>query len=363
MSIILFIIILGALVFVHELGHFLIAKASGVRVDEFGLGFPPRITSITRGETRYSINAIPFGGFVRIFGENPEDALESPEDADRSFTSKSRWKQAAILVAGVTFNIIFAWLLISLGFMIGQPTPVSYEGPGQVVDPQVIIVQTAPDSPAQRSGIQAGDVITAVSTENAQLDSITPQGISAFIAEHQDGPVTLSYKRGDEMSSVELTPEEGIVEGQKVVGVSFDMIGTLQLSFLPALVEGLITTVDLTGLIAVELGSFLGGLFVGEGDLSQVTGPVGIVGLVGDASALGLVHLLSFTAIISIHLAIINMIPFPALDGGRLLFVAIEAVIRRPVPVKIFQYTNSIGFVLLIVLMILVTYSDIVKLL
>jgi len=362
MTILLFIIILGALVFVHELGHFLVAKLSGTRVDEFGLGFPPRIASVTYGETRYSLNLVPFGGFVKIYGENPEE-VEEGLDVGRSFTDRSKWWQAAILVAGVTFNMIFAWILISAGFMIGQPTPLAYDGPGQVVNPELVILGTFPDSPAQDAGLQAGDVITGVSAGEQALSEISDDTVSAFINEQQDELVVIEYYRGEELLSAELTPVSGLVEGKKAVGVSFDMIGTLQLGPIAALSEGFSTTINLTKTIFTELSKFFGSIFIGEGDLSQVTGPVGIVGLVGDASRLGFVHILSFTAIISIHLAIINMIPFPALDGGRLLFVVIEAIIRRPVPMKIFQYTNAIGFFLLIGLMIVVTFSDIAKLL
>jgi len=359
MTFIVFIVILSSLVFVHEFGHFLIAKLSGTRVDEFGIGFPPRIASFKKGETRYSINIVPFGGFVRIYGENPE---EVEDDLERSFTSKSKWWQVAILIAGVVFNVIFAWLLISFGFIIGQPIPVDYQGPGKIENPQVVVLGTFPDSPAVQAGIKIGDTIRGVSSGSDSLPEVSDLAISRFIQEHQNNEIQIEYSRGSEKLTTKLTPQEGIVEGQKVVGLSFDMIGTLKLSFFPALWQGLVTTLDLTKVIAVELSKFFGNIFIGQGDLSQVTGPVGIVSLVGDASRLGLVHLLSFTAIISIHLAIINLIPFPALDGGRILFVAIEAILKKPISVKIFQYANLIGFVLLILLMIIVTYSDIVKL-
>lgn len=361
MSILLFLIILGALVFVHELGHFLIAKLSGTRVDEFGIGFPPRLVSVKYGETRYSLNLVPFGGFVKIYGEDPEEVKEG-KDAGRSFIDKSKWWQAAILVAGVTFNMIFAWLLISVGFMMGQPTPADYEGPGQVVDSQLVILGTIPGSPAGEADLQPGDVITAVSTEGSVLQDITDEATVEFIGNNQDETIFLEYSRGGEILNAELQPIAGITDDKKVLGVSFDMIGYLQLGPINSLIEGFTTTIDLTGTIFIELMRFFGQLFIGSADLSQVAGPVGIVGLVGDASQLGLVHLLSFTAIISIHLAIINMVPFPALDGGRLLFVAIEAVTRRPVPVKVFQYTNAVGFFILILLMILVTFSDIARL-
>lgn len=359
MTIILFVIILGVLVFVHELGHFLLAKLSGIRVDEFGLGFPPKIASFKKGETVYSINIVPFGGFVRIHGENLE---EVEEDVDRSFSSKNRWWQAAILVAGVTFNLIFAWALISIGFMIGQPTSVDYVGFGEVKDPEVVVVQTFPESPAFEGGIKIGDVIKGVSANDQELETVSDVSISEFIKNNQDSVIEIEHQRGQELLVTNVTPKEGIIEDQKVIGLSFDMIGTLKLAPHMAILEGLISTIDLTKLVTVELGKFFGNIIIGEGDFSGVAGPVGIVSLVGDASRLGLVHILSFTAIISIHLAIINMVPFPALDGGRLLFVAIEGVTRKTIPPKVFQYVNLIGFAILILLMIVVTYVDISRL-
>ncbi len=363
MSIIWFIVIIVVLILVHEIGHFLAAKLSGIRVDEFGIGFPPRIWGKKFGETIYSINWIPFGGFVKIFGESPDsESIEGP-DNKRSFVNKPKWIQAIVLVAGVTFNVIFAWLLISVGFMSGMPTPVDYASAGEVEDAKLTITIVQPESPAEEAGIQSGDVITALRAGENTLGEITPSGVSSFVEANGESDLVVSYIRGEEVGEVVVSPAGGFIEGKKAIGISMDMIGTLTLSPIGALIEGAKTTYNLTGLVAVGLWDFISASFTGQANLNQVSGPVGIVGLVGDASALGFVYLLSFTAIISIHLAIINLVPFPALDGGRLLFVLIEKIKGSPISPKVANMANGVGFVILILLMVVITFSDIAKLL
>jgi len=361
-SIIIFIIVLAILVFVHELGHFIAAKKSGIKVSEFGIGFPPRLWSKQKGETLYSINAIPFGGYVKIFGENPdEESVSGPEKA-RSFVNKPRHIQALVLVAGVFFNILFAWLLISLGYMVGLPTPESHGGQGIVDNAQLVITTVSPSSPAFEAGIKVGDVVReAVSEGKYALDEFSPQALSNFIEAHGKDGITLGINRGAEVLSVDVLGREGVVPGRVAIGVSMDMIGTLRLPVHLAIYEGARDTVRLTYATIVSLGIFIGQAFIGQGDLSQVTGPVGIVSLVGDVTTLGFVYLLSFTAIISINLAVINLMPFPALDGGRLLFVAIEAIRRKSISPKIANALNGVGFALLILLMIVVTVHDVFR--
>ncbi len=368
MSIIIFIIILAVLILVHELGHFIVAKLSGIRVDEFGIGYPPRAATLfTWKGTKFTINWIPFGGFVKIFGENNEGQELDPNspEARESFVRKPRLIQAAVLVAGVACNIIFAWILISGGFMVGLPTSTSaVDDPSQIRDAKLLITSVSPESPAFMSGLKSGDQITGVETgaENVPTESLTPEAVSNFISSHGDNEITISYVRGEETGSIKATPAEGIVSDKKVIGISMDTVGTLSLPVHKALWEGAQTTYNLTKLTAVGLAQFIGSAFIGQSDLSQVTGPVGIVGLVGDASKLGFIYILSFTAFISINLAVINMIPFPALDGGRLLFVIIEAIRRKPMSGKIVNIINAVGFFLLIGLMVVVTVHDVLKL-
>jgi len=360
MSVVIFIIILVILILAHELGHFLAAKSSGIRVDEFGIGFPPKILSKKIGETTYSLNLIPFGGFVKIFGENPdEESLRS----ERSLVNKPKLVQAWVLFAGVFFNLLLAWLLISIGFMSGLPTPVSSAPVGSAVEnARLVLTSVRQDSPAGNAGLSAGDVITALVTNEDALQNVNPDSVSEYIASHGSDEITILYQRGSENKSVVVVPTDEILEGRPAIGITMDMIGTLQLPIHQAIWEGGKTTTALTIAMAAGFYNLIKDSFIGNANLSAIAGPVGIVGLVGDASDFGLIYLLGFTAFISINLAIINLIPFPALDGGRLLFLLIEAIKRSPIKPVIANTANAIGFALLIILMLIVTYNDVAKL-
>lgn len=370
MSIVIFIVILGLLVLVHEFGHFLFARLFKIRVDEFGVGYPPRAyTFFTWKGTKFTLNWIPFGGFVKIFGENGEAADSANPVAQtesvapgRSFMEAPRIAQAIVLVAGVSFNIIFAWILISAGFIIGLPTSTSSVDIGQVTDPKLVITSISPDSPAAQALLKTGDVITSMNAGTESLSPLTPESVSEFVADHGERKISVGYARGKETGTVEVLPKSGILSDRKAIGISMDMIGRLKLPVHMAFWEGAKTTVNLTESITVGLGKFVYDAVRGDSDFSQVTGPVGIVGLVGDASKLGFIYLLSFTAFISINLAVINLVPFPALDGGRLLFVAIEAVKRSPISARVTTVLNLAGFVLLLGFMVLVTIQDVVRL-
>jgi len=379
LAVIIFIVILAALIIVHELGHFFAAKISGVRVDEFGLGYPPRAATLfKKWETVFTLNWIPFGGFVKIFGENPLDVEEnSPTtSADKfgqigdkssgefksvNFTKKSRPIQAFVLVAGVLCNVLFAWFLISIGFMSGLPTSVD-AGLGEVSNPKLVLTSITADSPAAESGLRVGDVIRSMRSGEVVLEEVSPEKISDFVVANGKNEIVVEYSRGKVENTTTVTPRSGLMQDRPAIGIGMDIIGTLRLPFYKAIWQGLKTTVFLTQATAVGLVSFVHDSVLGQSDLSQVAGPVGIVGLVGDASELGLIYVLSFTAFISINLAVINLLPFPALDGGRLLFVGIEAIVRRPINPKIANGLNVVGFGILILLMIVVTVSDVVKL-
>lgn len=362
MSILLFIVVLTALVFVHELGHFLAAKKSGIRVDEFGIGFPPALFKKKVGETVYSLNAFPVGGFVKIFGEDPNDESLKGVDKERSITHKPKLIQAWVLVAGITFNILFAWLLVSLGFMMGLPFSADDEKYGTRVEgAAVIITQVLPQSPAALAGLKAGDNIVSLSSGAEIIDSPTVLATQEFIASHKEIDVT--YSRKSETTTTTVTPEDGIVDGRRAVGISMDFAGKLTLPVHEALYAGIFTTANLTWGTVVGLTDFFKNIFIGQANFSEVAGPVGIAGVVGDASELGFVNLLTLVAIISINLAVINILPFPALDGGRLFFLLIEAIKGSPMKPVVANTANGIGFILLILLMVVVTYHDIAKLL
>lgn len=371
MSILIFLGVLFALVLVHELGHFAVAKWTGMRVDEFGIGFPPRLFGVRKGETEYTLNLFPIGGFVRIFGENGDEAggevnddgaSSVPSDGGRSFTDKSRWAQAAVLVAGITMNILFAWLLISAAFAMGVETSVEESEAGPSA--RLVVLNVLPESPAA-SALDAGDVIEGASAGGESIESPTPSAFSEFIGRHGDEAVTLAYRRGSERGIAEVTPKAGVVSAEAsrpAIGVSLSMVEKERRSAGAAIVDGFTYTFTSLKETALGIGGLLYDAIRGRADLSQVAGPVGIVGLVGQASAYGLSALLMFTAFISLNLAVINILPFPALDGGRLLFVAIESVKGSPIPARYAGIVNAIGFVLLIALMVVITVHDVSRL-
>lgn len=363
MSVILFIVILLGLILVHEFGHFAMAKAFKVRVDEFGIGFPPKLWGLRRGETEYTVNALPFGGFVRIYGEDAAEA-EGDIDADRSLARKPKWVQALVIVAGVAMNIVAAWLILSVGYVAGLPAAVNDYGLGEVTDAHVTVLGVAPGSPAEAAGLIAGERIMRIQAATGSFleEDALADDVRHFIGQHGAEELTLTLARGERERNVVLHPVEGIVEGKAALGVMLEDVGIRRLPLHHALIEGGVLVGKLTRDTAVGLRDFFSGILLGRADFSSVAGPVGIVGVVGEASEFGFVSVLMLAAIISINLAIINMIPFPALDGGRLVMVAAEAVARRPIPPKVFIWLNGLGFALLILLMLVVTYNDILKL-
>ncbi len=364
MTVLIFLAVLVVLVIVHELGHFAVAKMFRMRVDEFGVGFPPRLASLWRGETEYSLNLFPFGGFVRIFGEDPAAEVVGP-DAERSFARGTKIAQASVLIAGVAANVLFAWVILSAGFMLGMPTDARDTRFGEASDVRLTVTGVLPDSPAASAGLRAGDRITSLTTGNVLLSAPTPEGVTTFFETHRPRTVALDIVRGGETMRVDAQPTAGFfrTEPEKIgIGISMGEVGTVTLPFGSALVAGGSLTLSTLDGITVGLGQFFMQALSLSADLSTVAGPVGIATMVGDASALGFVHLLVFAAFISLNLAVINLIPFPALDGGRLLFVGIEAATRRTVPLRAFRLMNVIGFGLLIALMVVVTYHDIARL-
>jgi len=362
MSILIFLIVLVILILVHEFGHFIVAKKLGVRVDEFGIGFPPRLFGIKKGETLYSINALPFGGFVKIFGEDPSEEATSGPDSARSFIHQPKWVQTVIIVAGVFFNLVLGWFLISLGFMSGLPMPAGSAPAGAVLE-NVTVTITGVNalSPAGEAGLMAGDAITGITAGDGTEADITIPDIQSFIAAHGNQEIFFHYERGGNEYEALLVPVAGIVEDRPAIGISMDTIGFVKLPFYQAFWEGAKMTALLTKTIVVVFVGLIVDAFQGQADISGLAGPVGIVGLVGDALEFGFVYLLGFVALISINLAVLNLIPFPALDGGRLLFLLIETVKRSPINPKVAQVFHLVGFAILIILMIVITYNDIVR--
>jgi regulator of sigma E protease len=368
MTILAFIGILVVLILVHELGHFLAAKLFNIRVDEFGLGFPPKLWGVKKGETEYTLNMLPIGGFVRIYGEDPADVPSTAPDIGRSMASKSHMVQAIVLCAGVAFNILFAWMVFTFGFMFGMPSALEESEIAQATSVKLLITEVVPGSPAANAGILAGDEILDITARSGAFDDITltPSTIANFIGTHEGQTLTLALMRSGSELSVEVTPQTGVIADapdRPAAGFVMTLAGIITLPVGQAIVESAHMTWNMLGAITSGLVDFFAKAFTLNADLQYVSGPIGIVGLVGDARALGIAYVVTFMAFISLNLAVINMLPFPALDGGRLAFVIYEAITRRRIPPLVAKSLNVAGFFILIGLMIAVTVSDVFKLL
>ncbi|MDO8660146.1 MAG: site-2 protease family protein [Candidatus Parcubacteria bacterium] len=365
MNILIFLIILLVLVLVHEFGHFFSAKKFGIRVDEFGFGFPPKIFGFKKGETEYTLNLLPLGGFVKIFGENPEVEQAhygAGPDEDRKFYNKPKWKQAIVLFAGVFANFILAWFLFSFGFMSGFPTSVGSEAKGYALsDVHLVVISVASKSPSEMSGLKSGDIITSVGVGKDFTSYVSPETVKSFVVHSEGDKIEIGYTRGNNAEQfVKITPD--ISSGEPLIGISMDQVGIAKLPFLRAFYEGMNLTLNMIKGTALGLYGLITDGIQGKGSFASITGPVGMVGIVGDAYELGIVYLLSFAALISVNLAVINLLPFPALDGGRLLFLLIEKIKGSRMNPKFANTANMVGFGILILLMLVVTYRDVVKL-
>jgi regulator of sigma E protease len=340
---------------------------NGIRVDAFKIGFGPRILSWVRGETEYGLNLIPFGGYVKIHGEDPDEESLTGVDKERSFANKNRLRQATVLVAGVFFNFIFACLLYIIIFASGVTVAgdVFPNYAEHQYDPRVLITHIEPGSPAEDSGLIVGDTIVGVGNLNKEpAENISKiETIQNNINDSAGKDTQFTYSRNGQDYSVNVIPINSIVEGKYAIGITMSDVVDMRLPILSSIYEGFRYTGIMIWQTTVGLISFFADIFRGQADFATVTGPIGIAGIVGDAASMGIIELLMITAIISINLGVINLLPFPALDGGRLLFVIIEGVIRRRIPSKFTNIVNTVGFVLLMILMLIVTYKDIFKLL
>lgn len=351
LTIIVFILILGVLIFVHEMGHFITAKRAGVRVDEFGFGFPPRIWGKKIGETIYSINLFPIGGFVKIYGEEGQ-GKKNP----RSFASKSVGRRAWIIVAGVLMNFALAAVLLSVGFLIGLPDAID-DSQQNVVHPRVLINEVTLDSPAEQIGIKPGDIIISLRSEKEQLVSTKAGQIQDFINRHKGQEITLTIQRQKEILEKNVVPRENYAVNDGPVGIGLVRIDTVP--WYKALYKGFTKTIEVTIFIVIVFAELIWNLMTAGRLAYEIGGPVKIFNVTGQAVEMGLIYVLQFAALININIAIINILPIPALDGGRLLFLAIEKIKGSPINQKVENYAHTVGFVLLILLIIAITWRDI----
>jgi regulator of sigma E protease len=366
LTIIVFILILGLLVFVHELGHFISAKKAGIKVEEFGFGFPPKIFSFKKGETVYSLNAIPIGGFVKIFGEDPPspEAVEGERrsKSPRAFYNKPIWQRAIILVMGVAMNLFTAGVLLSIVHGLGIPSIIDSGQETNYRNVQIQIVETAKNSPAEKAGIKIGDAIISLSfgAEKAEIKEIDE--VQKFVAFHSGQEIIMEIKRGNEVLLKNITPRVDPPKEEGALGIAMSKTGLISYPWYKAILKGFEATGRLFVTMITIFYQLIKTLILKGTMIGEIAGPVGIAVLTGQMVKLGLVYILQFTAILSINLALLNILPFPALDGGRLLFLLIEKIKGKPIKFKTERVANTLGFAILIGLMLIVTLRDVIKL-
>lgn len=418
LTIIIFFLVLSVLVFAHELGHFFVARFFGVKAEEFGFGFPPRIAGVQtwrekeiqkvseseemeiktedvmteQGEvvkqtifdrikeigiiiwerkwkffwgnreisaeeqkhgTLYSANWIPMGGFVKIKGENGE----GNEDSD-SLINKPIWQRSLILSAGVLMNVFLAAVLISIGLMIGMPQALDDISAKAVVGNQKIqVAEIIKDSPAEKAGLKVGDIILSINDQKFDRE----EDLQNFVNENSSKELTYKIKRGGEEEDYQIKPELKLDDGRSGIGIAIVSTGIVKYPWYLAIWEGCKTTIILVWAIIVAFYNLLKDIILGHGVSANLSGPVGIAVITGEAARMGWVYLLQITALLSVNLAVINFLPLPALDGGRVFFLIIEKFKGKPVRREVEAVIHNIGFILLMILVLIVTFRDVLK--
>lgn len=356
-SILLFLVVLTLLVLVHEAGHFFTALWTGMKVEEFGVGFPPRAASIMRRGIRYSFNWIPIGGFVKIKGETGENRSDH-----EAFVSKAPWKRLLVLSAGVIMNMVLAVALFSVGFIFGMPQVVdeTLSPQAHVRDEAVYFYTVLQDSPADVAGLALGDELISIDDQSiARADEA-----QSYIQSHSETSMNFVVARGDDRYTYTLAPAPlEALNGEKGLGVGMVTSGIVSYAWYLAPVKAIEATGSFTSQMVVALVDIVRNLIVEQQVGVELSGPVGIAVMTGQVADMGFAYLIQFAAILSINLAIINFIPFPALDGGRALFVVVEKLRGKPVSATAETIAHNIGFALLMILILGVTFKDVVGIL
>lgn len=429
-SLVSFIIVLGVLVFVHELGHFVVAKFYGVGVERFSIGYPPKMFGFRRGETEYCVSWIPLGGYVKMFGEAPGEELEAPDDP-KMFGNRPPLQRAGIIMAGPLMNLLLAFILMPMVFMVGMNMP-------RFMEERVEVGWIVPDSPADRSGLLKGDVVLRVNEKEVGtwgeffestatlLDSDTsisvmrngeevslmleigqlregeilglmppmkpvvgslapgfpaekagiqkgdrivsvgglPVGdwneMARIIHNSPDKPITIQVNRDGLTKAVEITPRLDPESGNGLVGISpeSEMV-VRKYPFIEAVKRGFDRNIQLLGLTF----AFILDLLTFKASIKMLGGPIMIFQVTGEAARTGLSEFIAFMAFLSLQLGILNLFPIPVLDGGHIVFLGIEGIIGRPLEPRYREMAQRVGFLLLILLILVVSYNDIARVL
>ena len=354
LAIVITVLCFVMLIILHELGHFLLAKLFGMRVDEFAVGFPPRLWARKIGKTLYSFNALLLGGFVKIHGE---DILEQNTDQD-SFSNKPLWQRVLVVLGGVLAFWVVAWVLLSfLAGSQGLPAMVGDQEPG-VKNPIVQITQVIADSGAAAAGVAALDQIQSIATTDQKIDPLTIAQVQQFIHEHANQELALTVTRQNQPLILKVKVNE-----QGLIGIGLARIAWISSPWYAAPAQGLEATYKITGRILGALGDLLSRLVSGQRvENADVRGPIGIGELFVQAFNNSIGYFVYFLAIISIYLAIFNLLPIPAVDGGRLLFLLLEGLRGKPIAPRLEARVHNIFFLFLLTLLVLVSVFDVLRL-
>lgn len=355
-----FIGVFGILIFVHELGHFLMARRFGVKVLEFGFGFPPRIWSKKKGDTLYTVNLVPIGGFVRMHGEHGEDKKNK-----ESFASKTKFQRGLILIAGVFMNLLLAYTLLTILYAIGMNSmiPGSEKHIGVKNDQRVVITGVEEGSPAAEA-LKEGDIISKIEGEEVFQHIAVSALINEVLENDKEKPVNITITRDGTESVKELKTYESEIEsnGEKVsvqkIGVSLQTEGKIRAPFYLAPVAAFSETIRLTKFTTLGIIDFFGTIITKFKISEGVVGPAGIVSIAGDLAKVGIIPLMQFMIFLSISLAVLNIMPIPALDGGHLLILLVEKVKGKDLSHEAKSMVQFIGFGVLVALMVTLTIRD-----
>lgn len=329
-TIISFVFVFGLLVFFHEFGHFALAKLNNIKVHQFALGMGPKLLSYQGKETEYSIRVLPIGGYVKMEGE------DEASDDERSFSCKTPLQRISVLAAGPIMNIVLAIILLTIiAFSFGMPVN--------------IIDKVTKDSPAEMVGLKSGDKIIKIN----ETDIDSWEDIVNTIGESKDDSLNIKVVRNGETLSFDVAPKLDKETNRYLIGISPAMKKSV--------IKSVKSSVENVFLVMKQIFGFLFSFIRGEGSTEDVVGPIGMFHYVGEAARISIYSLLSLAAVISINLAILNILPFPALDGGRIIFAIIELIKGSPIDPEKEGFVHMIGFVVLIILMVLVVYKDIIR--
>ena len=350
------IVLFGLLIFFHELGHFILAKIVGVKVLRFSLGFGPKIIGKRIGETEYLISAIPLGGYVKPLGEDPGEEL--PEDEQhKAFNTQPLRNRALIVAAGPFFNMFLAYIIFAVFLAINVPVAIP-----KIDSISTTIENVMEDSPAMKAGLMPDDTIIAINGKR-----ISDWGEMAEIFSRNPGKeLSIEVKRGEEILTLKVTPEPTKVKGKDGADITIGRIGVSKKMDAKIIESKGILDIPIRAFEAVLAWCLLTlevviKLIMGGISVKQIGGPILIVDAAAKAASVGLLPYFNLVAIISVNLAILNLMPVPVLDGGHLMFMGIEAIMRRPLNERVLMIANRIGMAILLMLITFVFYNDIVR--